>query len=127
MSPVTHHHLSPVQDSGHLTLDEMRLPLRSLETVVSRVGTEEMVSKPWEWFTNQTFIPGPPLTPSFLLVDPSRHHQHPWHHPGTAPAALCGVNGGNPSGCPPGDTRPPGSRCWLEGIRGVCMGFGMVC
>jgi len=80
-----------------------------------------MISKPWEWFTNDTHIPRKPVTPSWMLASPRTRNTNPWQAPGTAPVfSPCGVNGGNPRGCLPGkDLRPKGSRCPLDFDNGA--------
>jgi len=109
------------QDSGRVPLDKMRLPLTSLETSVSRTGGPAMISKPWEWFTNNTHIPKKPVIASWMLASPRTRNDHPWQAPGTAPVfSPCGVNGGNPKGCLAGrDLRPKGSRCPLDFDNGA--------
>jgi len=109
------------QDSGRVPLDKMRLPLRFLETNVSRVGGPAMISKPWEWFTNDTHIPDKPVNPSWMLASPRIRNDNPWQAPGTAPVfSPCGVSGGNPRGCLAGkDLRPKGSRCPLDFDNGA--------
>eukprot|EP00927_Polykrikos_kofoidii_P002024 TRINITY_DN10776_c0_g1_i1.p1 TRINITY_DN10776_c0_g1~~TRINITY_DN10776_c0_g1_i1.p1 ORF type:complete len:333 (-),score=52.61 TRINITY_DN10776_c0_g1_i1:63-1061(-) len=78
----------------------------------------------FSWFTNNTMIPGEPTIKSedqlltykdscgegvaacctfkgFPACDWTR--KHPWRSPGTAPVhSPCGVDGGNPRGCPEG-------------------------
>ena len=71
--------ISPLdQDSGRVPLDKMRLPLTSLETSVSRTGGPAMISKPWEWFTNNTHIPKKPVISSWMLASPRTRNDHPW-------------------------------------------------
>jgi len=102
-------------------LDKMRLPMKFLETNVSRVGGLAMISKPWEWFTNDTHIPKKPVVPSWMLASPRIRNDNPWQAPGTAPVfSPCGVSGGNPQGCLAGrDLRPKGSRCPLDFDNGA--------
>jgi hypothetical protein len=99
----------------------MTLPLKFLETKVSRTGGPAMISKPWEWFTNDTHIPNKPVTPSWMLASPRTRNDNPWQAPGTAPLfSPCGVSGGNPQGCLAGkDLRPKGSRCPLDFDNGA--------
>ena len=66
------------QDSGRVPLDKMRLPMKFLETNVSRVGGPAMISKPWEWFTNDTHIPKKPVVPSWMLASPRIRNDNPW-------------------------------------------------
>ena len=61
-----------------MPLDKMALPLKFLETSVSRVGGPAMISKPWEWFTNDTHIPKKPVTPSWMLASPGIRNDNPW-------------------------------------------------
>jgi len=111
------------QDSGRVPLNKMRLPLKFLETSVSRVGGPMMISKLWEWFTNDTHIPEKPVTPSWMLANPGIRNDNPWQAPGTAPVfSPCGVNGGNPKGCLLEKTsgqKDPGVHCTLTTEPGV--------
>jgi hypothetical protein len=66
------------------------------------------------WFSNWTFIPGNPTISrdSYLRTFPKggAFSATPWNAPGTAPLSYpCGVDGGNPIGCPPGAKQDPGS------------------
>jgi hypothetical protein len=76
------------------------------------------------WFTNQTTIPGEPTIRdgSDLLTYPkvgakipgggSLTRKHPWRAPGSAAVfSPCGIEGGNPTGCPPGDESSRGKPC----------------
>lgn len=75
-----------------------------------------------EWYTNYTFIPGEPTMPTdspmrtqrdpVLVGDWTR--KMPWRAPGSAPIfSPCGHDGGNPEGCPVGNSQPGG--CALGG------------
>jgi len=65
------------------------------------------------WFTNFTFISGPPTLPDEMRTFQDTDGNdwtvtHPWRSPGSAPLlSPCGVGGGNPDGCPVGG--PEGS------------------
>lgn len=77
-----------------------------------------------EWYTNNTFIPGKPTLAddSYLRTYKDFHfpwHGHevnfpynhnPWFAPGTAPVfgGGCGIDGGNPHGCPNGNPKDDG-------------------
>ena len=37
-----------------------------------------MISKLWEWFTNDTHIPEKPVTPSWMLANPGIRNDNPW-------------------------------------------------
>ena len=85
----------------------------------------------YESYSNHTFIDGPPTIPrnSSLLTYKDACGQgnddcckfptisacdwtqkNPWRHPGTAPIfSPCGIDGGNPQGCPAGN--PKGDGC----------------
>lgn len=60
------------------------------------------------WYTNYTFIPGARTLPDDMRgYDPIIGPKNPWYAPGTAPVhGPCGVDGGNPKGCPPGNPDP---------------------
>jgi len=66
------------------------------------------------FYTNYTFIPGNPTiaqdSPMRTMKDPDGldvFAKNPWRAPGTAPInSPCGVDGGNPDGCPPGNPDP---------------------
>ena len=63
------------------------------------------------YFTNETYIPGTATLDPLLRTFPRSPTAPttPWSSPGTAPlASPCGINGGNPTGCPPGVRPPPG-------------------
>ena len=75
------------------------------------------------WFSNWTFIPGartlPPRSPLLTFPRGGRFEGTPWLAPGSAsPFSPCGVEGGNPSGCPPGRQPKPG------GGQQLCPGGG---
>lgn len=81
-----------------------------------------------EWYTNYTFITGKQTiadelrtwaaTPNYGPEDqggPKGPGNHPWLAPGTAPIhSPCGVDGGNPDGCPKG----------ASALKGICKGGG---
>jgi len=59
-----------------------------------------------EWFANNTWIPGRPTIPDWMIrEDDAGHGQNhvpnkPWYSPGSAPIfSPCGTQGGNPYGC----------------------------
>jgi len=60
-----------------------------------------------KWYTNYTFIPGEPTLPDKMRTYKTSSHKNPWYAPGTAPVySPCGIDGGNPKGCPPGNPDP---------------------
>jgi len=68
------------------------------------------------WFTNNTFIPGKPTVPNGVLRTypnpPGAFENMPWRAPGSAPIfSPCGIEGGNPHGCPSGVEQPVGTPC----------------
>lgn len=76
----------------------------------------------FEFYTNNTVIPGeatiqagsPLLTMLPGLSKEDWTANHPWRAPGTAPIeSPCGVDGGNPQGCPAGN--PKGDGCAAGG------------
>jgi len=72
-------------------------------------STDWNMPGPCMWFSNYTFTDGQVTLPDWLRTyqdiggyDYSTHN--PWRAPGSAPIySPCGVNGGNPQGCPLGD------------------------
>jgi len=69
-----------------------------------------------EWYSNYTLIPGSPTiadnSPLITYPNPTSvwTRTHPWRAPGTAAVfSPCGVDGGNPQGCPVGN--PKGDGC----------------
>jgi len=77
------------------------------------------------WFTNNTFIPGEQTIPEDMLdnLGLPKHRHNPWFSPGSAwVGGPCGVYGGNPAGCRPGDpTERYGDCCPTS--PGTCGGF----
>ena len=82
------------------------------------------------WYTNYTFIP-PGVKPTIGPDSPMRTWfpegtgfpdniggqppNTPWRAPGTAPLySPCGISGGNPTGCPPGN--PDATNCGAGGF-----------
>ena len=78
------------------------------------------------WFTNDTIIPGKPTMPAksalrtygksgagiYPGAGGHKFDKNPWWAPGTAPVhSPCGINGGNPTGCPAGDPNSRGKMC----------------
>jgi len=60
-----------------------------------------------KWYTNYTFIPGKATLPEHMRTYTISSSNNPWYAPGTAPVhGPCGVDGGNPDGCPPGNPDP---------------------
>lgn len=73
-----------------------------------------------QWYTNNTRIPGSPTLPAEMRTwqdefKPGRRCdytlENPWRAPGTARVdSPCGIFGGNPSGCPPGNPSHDGCQ-----------------
>ena len=71
-----------------------------------------------EWYTNDTFIPDNQETTIYdtalrtYMDGPFGDDwtaRHPWRAPGTAQIlSPCGIDGGNPTGCPAGNPQPDG-------------------
>lgn len=60
-----------------------------------------------KWYTNFTFIPGQPTLPENMRTFKTSSPKNPWYAPGTAPVfSPCGIDGGNPHGCPVGNPDP---------------------
>lgn len=89
-------------------------------------GEEDVVGCISQWYTNGTWIPGNRTLPensplityakTAKATDPlskgtwAGMQKNPWMAPGTAPVwSPCGIDGGNPKGCPVGN--PGGSGC----------------
>jgi len=61
------------------------------------------------WYSNWTFRQGPITLPEQMHTYDvsSLLNSTPWFAPGTAPVfSPCGIDGGNPRGCPPGNPDP---------------------
>ena len=64
------------------------------------------------WFTNFTFAHG----------GPERWGNEPWKAPGTAPLySPCGIEGGNPLGCPVGEDGQCGAGGWVSRQSSFCI------
>lgn len=56
------------------------------------------------WYTNNTFHTGNATLPDSMRTFKLSDASFPWYAPGTAPVhSPCGVDGGNPNGCPAGN------------------------
>jgi len=59
------------------------------------------------WYTNYTFHTGPATLPDNMRTFKFSDARTPWYAPGTAPVhSPCGIDGGNPEGCPAGNPDP---------------------
>lgn len=57
-----------------------------------------------KWYTNYTFHTGTATLPDNMRTFKVSDSRTPWYAPGTAPTySPCGIDGGNPKGCPPGN------------------------
>ena len=76
------------------------------------------------WFTNNTHIPGEQSLPDSMLGEGGMAGRNkPWFAPGTAPIqSPCGVYGGNPAGCRPGDDTEMFGDCCGEHCGGFSFG-----
>lgn len=67
------------------------------------------------WYNNWTVIPGEAtLDPQLRTYRDENNYfeKNPWRSPGSAPVfSPCGVGGGNPLGCPEGESYSPGQYC----------------
>jgi len=60
-----------------------------------------------KWYTNYTFHTGQATLPATMRTYKIADKKNPWFAPGTAPVhSPCGIDGGNPYGCPPGNPDP---------------------
>lgn len=102
-------------------------------------GWEQTSSGSCMWFSNYTFIPGPPTLPPDMRTFQDMYIEgwgnidftatNPWRAPGTAAVfSPCGVAGGNPAGCPVGGPEgecpgggfgygPPAEEVEWEGVQ----------
>jgi len=80
------------------------------------------------WLTDQVYVggigkeeylnKGNPTNPECPPTSPCGWRMTSWASPGRAPSlgGGCGIFGGNPDGCYPGDTREPGSECFPRSV-----------
>jgi len=142
--PAAHGHGGMVwppiwQDGNYLGLDEVHTNKIMSNPPVRDPKTNKTIDNTKSWSTDQAYTgghgPGAEKNGAHTNFDRcstklSNDHgeydcgelKHPWAAPGLAPiyGGGCGIQGGNPYGCPAhNDSRPPGSQCMPDQDRGT--------